>query len=208
MAELTPIYDLLAAAQAEMKNPKMRGEGSTGKRSYKYAELPDVLNAIKPALNSRGLFLLQSTEKDDGGSLYISTRVCRANESVELDREYYEFDADPQDFGKRETYARRYSLNKAFGLAGEDDDDGNVQAQNPRNQKARQAPSKRQQWLARIAELKARCMELGVKEEGIDSYAMENLGTSDASAMTDEQMTSFGQYLGQLAKDMEQMKGE
>lgn len=204
MAELVPIYDLLASAQAEMKNPKMRGEGSTGKRSYKYAELPDVLNCIKPALNSRGLFLLQSTERDERGNLYISTRVCRANESVELDREYYEFDADPQDFGKRETYARRYSLNKAFGLAGEDDDDGNVQPQKPR--KARQAPSKRQQWLARIAELKARCMELGVKEDGIDAYAAANLGTSDASEMTEEQMTAFGQYLGQLAKDMERMK--
>lgn len=201
MAELVPIYDLLAAAQAEMKNPKMRGEGSTGKRSYKYAELPDVLNCIKPALNSRGLFLLQSTERDEHGDLYISTRVCRGDESVELDREYYEFDKDPQDFGKRETYARRYSLNKAFGLAGEDDDDGNV-SREPRQQ----APSKRQQWLARIAQLKARCMELGVKEDGIDAYAQANLGTSDASAMTDEQMTAFGQYLNQMAQDMERMK--
>lgn len=201
MAELVPIYDLLAAAQAEMKNPKMRGEGSTGKRSYKYAELPDVLNCIKPALNSRGLFLLQSTERDEHGDLYISTRVCRGDESVELDREYYEFDKDPQDFGKRETYARRYSLNKAFGLAGEDDDDGNVSME-PRQQ----APSKRQQWLARIAQLKARCMELGVKEDGIDAYAQANLGTSDASAMTDEQMTAFGQYLNQMAQDMERMK--
>ena len=201
MAELVPIYDLLAAAQAEMKNPKMRGEGSTGKRSYKYAELPDVLNCIKPALNSRGLFLLQSTERDEHGDLYISTRVCRGDESVELDREYYEFDKDPQDFGKRETYARRYSLNKAFGLAGEDDDDGNVNRET-----RRQAPSKRQQWLARIAQLKARCMELGVKEDGIDAYAQANLGTSDASAMTDEQMTAFGQYLNQMAQDMERMK--
>ena len=59
MAESKPIFDLLAKAQSEMTNPKMRGEGQIGSRKYSYAELSDVLNVVRKALNDNGLYLLE-----------------------------------------------------------------------------------------------------------------------------------------------------
>ena len=215
MADTKQVYELLAKAQSEMSNPKMNGHGQIGSRQYKYAELSDVLNVIRPALNKNGLFLLQRTVREEDGSLYISTCVCLGGDSFELDREYYTYDNDPQNFGKRETYARRYSLNKAFGLAGEDDNDAASVAapKNPTGHplgntvKPKATPEqRRKKMLARCAELLAKCIENGMNSGFAEAYMKAKYGADSMDGLTDEQIVEFGAYLKEMAEQSADLK--
>ena len=215
MADTKQVYELLAKAQSEMSNPKMNGHGQIGSRQYKYAELSDVLNVIRPALNKNGLFLLQRTVREEDGSLYISTCVCLGGDSFELDREYYTYDNDPQNFGKRETYARRYSLNKAFGLAGEDDNDAASVAapKNPTGHplgntvKPKATPEqRRKKMLARCADLAAKCIENGMNAGATDAYMVATFNVETMKELTDEQLEAFGMYLSDMVKQSADLK--
>lgn len=114
------IYSLLAKAQAAMVSPKKNGVGQIGTRKYAYATLDDVLDAIKPPLNENGLFLTQRTVNGEN-CLFIQTIVGHGSETLLLDEEPYEYDPNPQEYGKRETYAKRYGLCKAFAIVGDED---------------------------------------------------------------------------------------
>ena len=204
------VYGLLAKAQAQFAAPKLSKTGHTGKngsRTYKYAGIDDVLNAIRKPLNDCGLFLSQCTHADGNGHLYVSTGVYYNGKYFELDKEFYEYDRNPQDFGARETYARRYSLVKAFALAGEEDTDGCVSNPAPKQPtKPAPKPDRRKAMLAKIAKLKMECMQNGVREEGIDDYMRATFGTDDLEQLPDKAIESLGKYLKQMAADSAAVK--
>lgn len=201
MAEL---IRLLADAQAEMPNPKKDREGQKGYQKYKYATLDKVLDIVKAPLNARGIFITQPTGMTDDGRMRVQTVVFRDGAQMVLDTKPFEYDSDPQEFGKRETYARRYSLLTAFGLAGEDDTDGDT---GPKQQAPKQAKpvDKRKKMLARVAQLKATLMERGLTEDGLDAYLIAHYDVDSADKLTDEQLVDYGK---QLAKTVEEYKGE
>lgn len=214
MEEKKSFAELLAEAQEEMPNPKKSREGQKGYQHYKYAPLDSVVDIVKKPLNKRGIFFTQPCERLADGTMQLSTVVMYEDQRLVLDTQPYEYDSDPQDFGKRETYARRYSLLTAFGLAGEDDTDGDVGAKpkNPTSHplgnttgkppaKKPDAAATRKKRLAAIAELKMKCIENGVKEEGLNSYAEAAYGTSDAQSLTDDQIVEYGKYLRQMETD-------
>lgn len=132
MAETRSLAEALCAAQKQMQNPKKDKTArvrtkSGGEYTYSYTTLDAVLDVVRPALNEQGVFLSQHSESAAGGMM-LHTRVMYGDAVQELDVTPYQYDKDPQEFGKRETYARRYSLLKAFGLAGDDDTDGDTGA--------------------------------------------------------------------------------
>ena len=133
------IYTLLAQAQAEMPIPEAVKTGQQGNRKYKYVTLAQVLDIIRPPLNRRGIFLTQKTVMNERG-MFIQTIVGHGDETLVLDEEPYEYQSSPQEYGKRETYAKRYSLFKAFGIVGDEDTDGNVQGNASRYQSRQQQP--------------------------------------------------------------------
>lgn len=92
----------------------------------KYADLNCVIDAVKDALNDNGLMITQLVEKEDV-SFVLRTMVFDANgHSIDFGIiPIKPVKDDPQGFGSALTYARRYGLMTAFGLAPEDDDDGN-----------------------------------------------------------------------------------
>lgn len=210
------IYSLLAKAQQEMTSPKKNGIGQIGTRKYAYATLDDVLDAIKPPLNKNGLFLTQRTAKGESG-LFIQTIVGHGSETLLLDEEPYEYDPNPQEYGKRETYAKRYGLCKAFAIVGDEDTDGDVQQAAPSDQrwkttgttkaaqKTKAQPGKKK-WLTRCLQLKAQCMAQGVKETGLDSWYQASFGDVQPSDLSIEQVTEWGKYLAQMAKDSDHSK--
>lgn len=211
MAEETKILaTLLAEAQAEMPNPKKSREGQKGYQKYKYATLDAVVDIIKKPLNSRGIFLTQPCERTNDGNMRVQTVVLYGSERLVLDTKPYEYDSDPQEFGKRETYARRYSLLTSFGLAGEDDTDGDTGPKRPatpaRQRKAQTSPEdRRKKRLARIAQLKAQLMERGLTEDGIDAHLAACYGVDSVDALTEEQLVDYGK---QLAKTVEEYKAK
>lgn len=215
MAEETKsLATLLAEAQAEMPNPKKSREGQKGYQKYKYATLDTVVDIIKKPLNSRGIFLTQPCEKAEDGTMRVQTVVMHGSERLVLDTKPYEYDSDPQEFGKRETYARRYSLLTAFGLAGEDDTDGDTgpakAAPKPatkaaQKQKAQQVPDRRTRMLAKVAKYKATLMERGLSEDGLNAYLTAHYDVDSPDKLTDEQLIDYGK---QLAKTVEEYKGK
>lgn len=215
MAEETKsLATLLAEAQAEMPNPKKSREGQKGYQKYKYATLDAVVDIIKKPLNARGIFLTQPCEKAEDGTMRVQTVVMHEGERIVLDTKPYEYDSDPQEFGKRETYARRYSLLTAFGLAGEDDTDGDTgpakaapkpasKAAQPK--KAQQVPDRRTRMLAKVAKYKATLMERGLSEDGLNAYLTAHYNVDSPDKLTDGQLIDYGK---QLAKTVEEYEGK
>lgn len=204
------LMELLSEAQKEMPNPKKSREGQKGYQKYKYATLDAVLDIVKPPLNSRGIFLSQPSGKLDDGTMRVQTVVFYKGTQMVLDTKPYEYDSDPQEFGKRETYARRYSLLTAFGLAGEDDTDGDT---GPKKEAAKapakrhepqQVPDRRTRMLVKVASYKAQLMERGLKEEGLDAYLPAHYDVDSVDKLTDDQLIDYGK---QLAKTLEDYKG-
>lgn len=206
MAESKSLATLLAEAQADMPNPKKSRQGQKGYQTYKYATLDTVLDIVKKPLNERGVFLTQPCERADDGNMRVQTVVMHEVERLVLDTKPYEYDSDPQEFGKRETYARRYSLLTAFGLAGEDDTDGDTGPKKPAAQGNAKKPSKRQQMLAKIAKYKAVCIEHGIANDELDGYLQAHYQTDDPTKLTDEQLIEYGKQLAETVKKYEGAK--
>lgn len=209
------IYSLLAKAQAGMASPKKSGVGQVGPRKYAYATLDDVLDSIKPALNENGLFLTQRTSRGES-CLFIQTLVGHGSETLLLDEEPYEYDTNPQEYGRRETYAKRYGLCKAFAIVGDEDTDGDVQAKaqpDPRwkttgTTAKRQPEDKRKKMLARIAQLKAKLMERGLTEEGLDAYLPAHYKVESIDKLTDEQLIDYGKHLAKTVEEQKEGKAD
>lgn len=214
MEETKSLSTLLAEAQAEMPNPKKNREGQKGYQKYNYATLDTVVDIIKKPLNSRGIFLTQPCERTNDGNMRVQTVVMYGSERLVLDTKPYEYDSDPQEFGKRETYARRYSLLTAFGLAGEDDTDGDTgpakaapkstpKAAQPK--KAQQVPDRRTRMLAKVAKYRAALMERGLSEDGLNAYLTAHYNVDSPDKLTDEQLIDYGK---QLAKTVGEYEGK
>lgn len=128
MAKAFPAID---AAVKDSSNPHFKN---------KYADLSSVVSAIKPALAPHGLWFRQVTHREAGG-VTVETLICHAS-GEEVSGGLYFVPAsknDAQGYGSATTYARRYSLQTAFGVPS-DDDDGNAAAK-ARSQAANAPPT-------------------------------------------------------------------
>jgi len=89
----------------------------------KYADLPAVIDAVKPALNSENIVFLQSCSPSDDNKLHLTTRLIHSSgEWIEDTAVCPLPKQDPQGYGSAITYLRRYSLAALAGLYQSDDD--------------------------------------------------------------------------------------
>src|ERR1700730_6460394 len=92
----------------------------------RYADLPAVVDAVKPALNEAGIAFIQSAGPSDDSKLHLTTRLIHTSgEWIEGTLVMPLPKQDPQGYGSAMTYARRYALAAITGLY-QDDDDGNA----------------------------------------------------------------------------------
>lgn len=91
----------------------------------KYADLPEVIDAIKVCLNENGIVYIQTPEESETPSiLRMTTRLMHVSgEWIESVMNMPVAKTDAQGYGSGLTYARRYSLAAITGLY-QDDDDG------------------------------------------------------------------------------------
>ena len=89
----------------------------------RYVALDGCVEAVIDALNENGIFLHQATDYDSAGVVVETVFIHESGESVSGGRLFVPAPKhDPQGFGSALTYARRYSLMAACGIAPEDDD--------------------------------------------------------------------------------------
>jgi hypothetical protein len=92
----------------------------------RYADLAECVEAVIDALHSEGFAFTQFTERDDKGAFVRTVLLHESGDLLTLGEFWVPSPKnDPQGFGSALTYARRYSLMSAMGMAPQDDD-GNV----------------------------------------------------------------------------------
>ncbi len=143
------ISEALAKAQGEFKAVKksrtatVHGKSKDGtaiKYSYKYADLADVVEAIREPLCKNGLCFTQTLDRDN----LISTLMHSSGQQISNYVPLVSAQGNgPQALGSSLTYSRRYGLTALLGIAAEEDEDaqaaeaeGRVQPQQaPKNQR-------------------------------------------------------------------------
>ena len=117
------------AFQAEIANPEKTANNPFFNK--KYVPLNSLLAYVRPVLASHGLSVFQSAGTRDDGFTGVRTMLMHSSgQFVEGDSVHFPIslgnkEASAQGAGSAITYACRYSLCAALGIAG-DDDDGNT----------------------------------------------------------------------------------
>lgn len=97
----------------------------------KYADLSACIEAVIDSLNDNGIFLLQKNYDCSNGIMCETVFVHESGEMLECGIVHFPaVKQDPQGYASALTYARRYSLMAACGIAPEDDD-GNMGSRKP-----------------------------------------------------------------------------
>ena len=112
----------LAKAQGAMKGA-LKDSANPFFKS-RYADLASVVEAIRAAFSANGLSYIQTVEPSDKDEVRVETTLLHSSGewiscgilSLPVSK------IDAQGYGSALTYARRYSLSAAVGVAPEDDD--------------------------------------------------------------------------------------
>ena len=122
----------LAKAQGAMKGAVKDSANPFFKS--KYADLASVVEAIRAAFSANGLSYIQTVEPSDKDEVVVETTLLHASgEWISCGMLALPVSkADAQGYGSALTYARRYSLSAAVGVAPEDDDGNAASAAKPK----------------------------------------------------------------------------
>jgi hypothetical protein len=136
----------MAAAFAEIEGATKSANNPHFKS--KYADLTSIIEAVKPALIKHRLFFTQRCHPDQEGVTVETVLHHASGEQLSLGSLYVPANKrDAQGFGSALTYARRYSLQTAFGVPTEDDD-GNAAARTTANPTTGETPPAKRVELA------------------------------------------------------------
>ena len=123
----------LAKAQAALTNPKRNREVTVTPRSgseykYSYATLDSIFDLIRPAMTSSELVIWQGVQPKGDNAYWLTTRIFHSSgQWIETDTPLpYSGSTDAQSLGSALSYAKRYGLTAALGIASEEDDDGKL----------------------------------------------------------------------------------
>jgi len=127
METFTPIGKHIAAAFVKAQRqfgPALKTSVNPHFKS-KYADLANCIEAVIEALNSNGIGLMQRTYECKDGVMVETMFVHESGEVMECGMLHVPASKhDAMGYGSALSYARRYSLLTASGLAPSDDDDG------------------------------------------------------------------------------------
>ena len=206
----------LVQFQAEVKNPEKKGLNPHFKS--KYAELDVIINTIRPTLEKHGLAFIQNPVQADGQVGVYTVLIHKSGEYIQFDPVMIPLQkATPHQVGAALTYAKRYSLGAALGLATEEDKDGNDISQPQQRQKKQQPPSTnqaqqttKQQAKAKTPEdrrkqgieaIKALKEKIGLTDKEFESLLFRETLFEDINKLDFEQVKNFYLFLSQNAPE-------
>ena len=117
--------------------------------TFKFADLADVMEAVKAALAKYELAVTHTTGPGQSGLVLESFIRHSSGEMLRSLMPMPFMDGRPQDWGSHLTYLRRYLVSAMLGVASDEDDDGNAASGNPREiegneTKGKSAPAAKQ----------------------------------------------------------------
>lgn len=134
MTQCKNVYMALAAAQSEM-GPVVKGSVNPAFKS-KYADLADLVNAIREPLNRNGLCFFHKTVVGDQTYMRTVLMHGESETSIDCDVPLIVAKNDMQGMKSATTYAKRIGLESLTGVAPEDDD-GNAASKSPPKEEPR-----------------------------------------------------------------------
>jgi hypothetical protein len=118
----------------EAKVPTKAGSSYT----YKYADLADTIQSVRPTLAKHGLAVVQNVSTNNPDFVLISTTILHTSgEWMTFEPLALPAGRTAQETGSAISYGRRYHLLASLGLAAEDDDGASASA--------RRAPQRKEQ---------------------------------------------------------------
>lgn len=135
---MSSIAKALVKAQKEF-GPALKSSNNPHFKT-RYANLAVCIDAVIDALNNNGIMLTQKTSMCDDGVIVETLFLHDSGETISSGPLHVPAAKhDPQGYGSALTYARRYSLMTACGIAPEDDD-GNAASPRPPQAPVAQTP--------------------------------------------------------------------
>lgn len=123
------------AAPKRTKEAKVKGRTRNGgeyEYTYNYAPLDEIIATIKAPMKTAGLAYRQFLAQRNGQHVMRTIIAHRSGQWMGTDYPiFWDETRGMQGFASGVTYARRYGLMLALGIAAEDDDDANVADGNP-----------------------------------------------------------------------------
>ena len=128
----------LVKAQKEF-GPALKTSSNPHFRS-KYADLSACVEAVIDGLNNNGIFLMQGSHLCEDGVIVETVFIHESGEQLSAGKLHVVASKqDAQGYGSALTYARRYALMAACGIAPEDDD-GNAASKPKQVEKTSEKP--------------------------------------------------------------------
>lgn len=172
MTDHTNIAAAFVAAQSQLTHVVKGKTGQARGATYKYAEMADVVEMLRPLLKSHGLGFQSINSPHRGGAVVRTKLIHESGETMESDGTFVPAGdivskdgrttpAGAQQYGSAYTYARRYDLIAMLGIAADDDDGAAAMQEHAkkveRAQKAASAPKLDASQLAVLEEISAAC---------------------------------------------------
>lgn len=132
--KLLSVQRKIGAVTKSSSNPHFRS---------KYADLNEVLDVAKEALNSEGIFITQSPGANEFGK-YLETALIDSDSGQQVQGRVFFSGSEEnmQKIGAAITYARRFGLVSLLALESEDDDGETAVGRAPEVKKSEPAPAK------------------------------------------------------------------
>ncbi|MFI8608539.1 ERF family protein [Pseudomonas sp. NPDC077649] len=115
------LYAALAKAQGEFLPIEKNRDGQDGNRTFKYADLDELIKKTRPALAANGLAVLQILQKTERGHVLITKLVhtsgATETSEVELGSGYDKI----KIYGATITFMRRYAYQAILCVSADDD---------------------------------------------------------------------------------------
>jgi len=121
--DLDALATALASFQSTFKNPPKNKTNPFFNSTY--VDLADALDVVRKGLSEQGLSFIQLTSAGEDRVILHTRLLHVTGQWIEGTYPVTKL-AKAQEMGSALTYARRYALFALVGIAGEDDDDGNV----------------------------------------------------------------------------------
>jgi len=207
------IAEALVKAQKGF-SPALKQSNNPHFRS-KYADLATCVEAVIDALNNNGIALMQMTHECQDGVTVETVFIHASGELLSAGKLHVPaVKHDAQGYGSAFTYARRYSLMAACGIAPEDDD-GNAAVKTPPRGGVISAPQqpapepkpepKPQEVVKGTAEVVDFAMQIfttflpeAKSEKELNTFWKENIATVNQIKSADE--TKYVELLGAFKK--------
>ena len=150
----------LAKANTELTNPHKDARAETGQFGYSYATLDAITQAIRPILAKHGLSVMQDVQIVEGRLAVTTTLLHASGQTISFGPLIGTTGTTWQQVGSGISYARRYQLLSALGLAAGDDDDAQILERAPiatsANTQVETAPADVGSATGNLARIKAR----------------------------------------------------